>query len=491
MTSLVWLRDDLRLDDQPAIAAAAADPALFVYIHDETASRPRGGASRWWLDKSLAAFGESLAAIGGRLDILAGAAAELIPALARHVDSVFWTRRYGGAEIATDSRIKAELQRLGVRAESFNGQLLREPWEVKTDGGTPFKVFTPFWRRSRELGPFAAPQPAPKRLRAAPWPAEAPARVALAKLKLHPVQPDWSAGLAAAWRPGEAGAQARLKTFLDEALTDYAEARDRLDLEATSRLSPHLAFGEVSPRRVAAAAEAAAQQDGAHRGLDKFLSEIGWREFAYALLYQAPDLATRNWSPRFDAFPWRRDDSALEAWRRGRTGYPVVDAAQRELWATGYMHNRARLISASFLSKHLGIDWREGEEWFWDTLCDADAANNPAGWQWVAGSGADAAPYFRVFNPMLQGAKFDPDGGYVRRWVPELARLDTRYLHAPWQAPAAALRAAGIVLGQTYPAPIVDHDQARARALAAFAETSGPPVAQRIPKARNSAKNKG
>jgi deoxyribodipyrimidine photo-lyase len=490
MTVLVWLRDDLRLDDQPAIAAAAGEPALYVYLHDEAASRPRGGASRWWLDKSLAAFAESLEKIGGRLDIVAGAASDVVPALARHADAVFWTRRYG-AGVETDKRIKAECQRLGVRAESFNGQLLREPWEVMTEAGAPFKVFTPFWRRSRELGPFAAPQPAPKRLNAAPWPKDAPPRLALADLKLHPSKPDWSAGLAQSWRPGEAGARARLRRFLDHALADYAEARDRLDLEATSRLSPHLSFGEISPRRVAAAAEAAAEKIGAHRGAEKFLSEIGWREFAYALLHQSPDLATKNWSPRFDAFPWRRDETALEAWRRGRTGYPIVDAAARELWTTGYMHNRARLISASFLCKHLGLDWREGEAWFWDTLCDADEANNPAGWQWVAGSGADAAPYFRVFNPVLQGEKFDPEGAYVRRWLPELARLDARFVHSPWKASSSALQAAGLELGRDYPAPIVDHDRARARALAAFAELSGEPSAQRSRKARKNAKNSG
>ena len=490
MTVVVWLREDLRLDDQPAIAAAAAHPTLFVYVHDSAAARPLGGASRWWLDKSLAAFGESLASIGGRLDIVAGEAAAVIPALARHADAVFWTRRYGRG-VETDKRIKAELQARGVRCESFNGQLLREPWEVKTGAGAPFKVFTPFWRRCREMGPFEPPRAAPKRLNAAPWPSDAPPRANLADLKLHPSKPDWSGGLAKAWRPGEAGAQARLTHFVDEALGAYADARDRLDWVATSRLSPHLRFGEISPRRVAAAAEAAAQKHGWDRGADKFLSELGWREFSHSLLFQSPDLATRNWSPRFDAFPWRKDDAAFDAWRRGRTGYPVVDAASRELWATGYMHNRARLISASFLSKHLGLDWREGEAWFWDTLCDADEANNPAGWQWVAGCGADAAPYFRVFNPILQGEKFDPEGGYVRRWVPELARLDARFIHAPWKAPAAALQAAGVVLGRDYPAPIVDHERARARALAAFAELGGEAAPQRTLSARKSAKKSG
>ena len=475
MSVIVWLRDDLRLDDQPAIRAAAGLPAIFLYVHDEAATRPLGGASRWWLDKSLAALAASLESAGARLDIVAGAAEDVVPALARHADAVFWTRRYGGRATEVDGRIKAALKQQGVRAESFNGQLLREPWTVKTEAGAPFKVFTPFWRRCREMGPFDPPEPAPRRLTSAPWPKDAPSRATLSDLDLHPTKPDWSAGLAKAWRPGEAGARNRLKHFLQHGLAGYAEGRDRLDGDTTSRLSPHLRFGEISPRRIVAAV-AAAIDSGAGRGGDKFLSEIGWREFAYSLLFQQPDLATKNWSPRFDAFPWRDDEAALQAWRRGRTGYPVVDAGMRELWTTGYMHNRVRMIAASFLTKHLGLDWRWGEEWFWDTLCDADEANNPASWQWVAGSGADAAPYFRVFNPVLQGEKFDPEGAYVRRWVPELARLDTRWIHAPWKAPGSA---------PGYPAPIVDHDFARKRALAAFAEIGD--NSQRSPKARNSA----
>jgi deoxyribodipyrimidine photo-lyase len=441
MTLIVWLRDDLRLDDQPAIRAAADHPTIFLYILDKAAARPLGGASRWWLDKSLASLAASLESAGARLDIVAGAAEEIVPALARHADAVFWTRRYGAREIEADTRIKAALKQQGVQAQSFNGQLLREPWTVNTEAGAQFKVFTPFWRRSREMGPFDQALPAPKRLIPAPWPKDAPRRAALADLSLHPSKPDWSAGLAEAWRPGEAGARARLTHFLDHGLAGYAQGRDRLDGETTSRLSPHLRFGEISPRRIVAAVAAAADS-GAGRGGDKFLSEIGWREFAYSLLFQAPELTAKNWNPRFDAFPWRDDEAALQAWKRGRTGYPVVDAGMRELWTTGYMHNRVRMIAASFLTKHLVLDWRLGEAWFWDTLCDADEANNPASWQWVAGSGADAAPYFRVFNPTLQGDTFDP---------------------------------------------IVEHDFARKRALAAFAEI-GP---QRSPTARNSEKNSG
>ena len=428
MTSLVWLRDDLRLDDQPAIRAAASGPALYVYVFDPASlTRPLGGASRWWLDKSLAALSRSFETLGARLDIVAGPVESVIPALAQNVQAVYWTRRYGAKEIETDKRIKAALN---GKVQSFNGQLLREPWDVKNAQDAPFKVFTPYWRASRALGPFAAPLPEPAKLVAAPWPENAPARVVL-----HPQKPNWSQGLAEAWTPGETGAQARLVSFLDSALEGYSEGRNRLDQDSTSRLSPHLRFGEISPRRIVAASEG--------RNADKFLSEIGWREFSYHLLYQAPNLATQEWSPRFKAFPWRRDENLIELWQKGRTGYPVVDAAMRELWTTGYMHNRARMIVASFLTKHLLQDWRAGEAWFWETLCDADPANNPASWQWTAGCGADAAPYFRVFNPALQAEKFDPDGAYVRRWGP-----------------------------RDHIAPIVDHAEARARALAAFAGLS-------------------
>ena len=370
-----------------------------------------------------------------------------------------------------DAAIKRDLAEAGIAARSFNGQLLREPWEVLNESGQPVKVFTPFWRRHRALGPPPAPLPAPEALEAVDWPADAPARTSVERLGLRPTRPDWAAGLRETWRPGEAGAVARLDDFLAGAIQTYADRRDRPDGEHTSRLSPHLRFGEISPRRILASVEAA-MAEGAipARSGEKFLAEIGWREFSHALLYAAPDLARRAWQPRFESFPFRSDAKAFRAWAKGQTGYPIVDAGMRELWATGYMHNRVRMIVASFLIKHLLLDWREGERWFWDTLCDADPANNPASWQWVAGSGADAAPYFRIFNPMLQGEKFDTDGVYVRRWVPELRDLPSSAIHAPWQAPPAILGRAGVRLGETYPHPMVDHDFARQRALAALAE---------------------
>ena len=472
--ALVWLRDDLRLDDQPAIAAAADRPALIVYVYDETSPglRPLGGASRWWLANSLAALQGEIAARGGRLDILRGSAEAIVPELVKAAGAshAYWTRRYGGAEIGLDKRVKASLAADGVAAKSFNGQLLREPWEVRTDAGAAFKVFTAFWRRHRALGASPAPRPAPERLVAARWPSDAPPRAKIADLGLTPVKPDWSGGLAETWRPGERGGQARLDRFVAEALGDYPDARDRPDGLHTSMLSPHLRFGEISPRRAAAAIDAARGGGVASRAAEKFLAELGWREFSYSLLYEFPDLATRAWRAPFEEFPYLDDAEGFRAWTRGRTGYPLVDAGMRELWATGYMHNRVRMIAASFLIKHLLIDWRRGESWFWDTLCDADPANNAASWQWVAGSGADAAPYFRIFNPVLQGEKFDPEGAYVKRWIPELSRLASGHIHSPWLAPSDALAAAGVEIGRTYPAPIVDHAAARGRALATLAE---------------------
>ena len=467
--ALVWLSGDLRLDDQPALAAIGERPALIVYVDDD-GGRPLGGASRWWLHHSLCALSKGIAARGGRLDILQGNAEALIPAIARAAGAsdVFWGRRYGGGDVFRLTRLRAALEDAGIATQSFNTHLMREPWEVTAGDKRPYKVFTPFWRSHRALGPLAAPLPAPEHFVAAPWSDAAPARTDLTGLALLPTKPDWSGGLAAAWVPGEAAAQARLSAFLESALAAYANKRDFPDGDFTSRLSPHLAFGELSPRRIAHAVEAAAACEPAFaRSAEKFLSELGWRDFDYGLLYAAPDLATRAWTEKFASFPFRDDEAAFSAWTKGQTGYPLVDAGMRELWTTGYMHNRVRMVAASFLVKHLLIDWRRGEQWFWDTLCDADEANNPANWQWVAGSGADAAPYFRIFNPALQGQRFDANGDYVRRWVPELADVDGATIYAP--------RRSGTTLGRGYREPIVEHDFARRRALAALASLSARP----------------
>ncbi len=473
---LVWFRDDLRLADNPALAHAAASgrPVVALWVLDEASPglRPIGGAARWGLHRSLAALAADLRRLGVELALDRGPAGTVVADAAARIDAaeVVWNRRYLPSMVEIDTELKARLRAEGREARSFQAALLHEPHTVRTGGGGPFRVFTPFWRACRAAPPPRPPLPRPTTLR--PFDRSI-AGLHLDDLALLPRAPYWADGLDAAWTPGEAGAEARLERFLDEGLPTYAEARDRPDRDVGSRLSPHLRHGEISPFRVLAAVEA--RVDAAPRrrdGADKFLSEVGWREFAHHLAFHFGDLTTRNFQPRFDAFPWVRDERFFAAWREGRTGYPLVDAGMRELWTTGAMHNRVRMVTASFLTKHGLIDWRDGERWFHDTLVDACPAVNPASWQWVAGSGADAAPYFRIFNPVSQGEKFDPDGAYVRRWVPELASLPAKHLQAPWTAPPAVLAAAGVDLGRTYPRPIVDHAEARRRALAAFAATA-------------------
>ena len=468
--TLLWFRDDLRLADNPAIDAAAREAApvvpLFV-LDDETPGRWRiGGASRWWLEGSLAALDADLRGRGSRLILRRGAADRVVPAFAAELGAarVLCNRGYEPAARERDLRIEAMLRAQGAALESFAASLLIEPGQLATNEGRPFKVFTPFWRalvaRYRP-----APALAPPKQLAAPrrWPESD----RLEDWKLRPTSPDWAAGFAI-WRPGEAAAAERLSRFVEESLPGYGDKRNRPDLPHTSRLSPHLHFGEISPSQAWRSAEDAhARGSGSETDLDAFLAELGWREFSRHLLFHFPELPERPWREEFERFAWRADPAALRAWQRGRTGYPIVDAGMRELWATGWMHNRVRMIAASFLTKHLLIDWRAGEEWFWDTLVDADLANNAASWQWVAGSGVDAAPFFRIFNPVLQGERFDPGGDYVRRWVPELAALPAPDIQRPWTS--ERLAEAGIVLGHSYPEPIVEHAFARRRALEAYA----------------------
>jgi deoxyribodipyrimidine photo-lyase len=468
---IVWFRQDLRLVDNPALAAAVQSgrAVLPLFILDETTPgmRPLGGAARWWLGRSLGALDSAIAKRGGRLVLRRGAAQSTLEAIIAETgaDAVFWNRSYEPYVIARDKAIKATLAERDIEVESRNAALLAEPWTMRTKTGQPYKLFTPFWRAlSGETQP-PRPDPAPAPLR---FVNGGLASDALADWKLAPGNPDWAAGFAEHWEPGEAGAERQLDAFLAGGLAGYANERNRPDLVGTARLSPHLHWGEIGPRQVWHAVQAAGSARGAEPGADAFLRELGWREFSHHLLYHWPEIATRPWRAGFGRFPWRRDAAGLRAWQRGQTGYPIVDAGMRELWQTGWMHNRVRMITASFLTKDLLLDWRAGEAWFWDTLVDADLAQNTANWQWIAGSGADAAPYFRVFNPVLQGERFDPKGAYVRRWLPELARLPTEHLHRPWEAPAAALAAAGVRLGCDYPAPILDHGAARERALAAF-----------------------
>ena len=411
--SIVWFRDDLRLADNPALRAAIerAEPVIGLYVLDERSPgiRPLGGAAKWWLHHSLASLGERLRERGGALVLRRGAAAEVVRETVADTGAgaVFWNRRYGGAARAIDTQLKSSLRADGVEVSSFAGSLLFEPWTVQTGGGTPFSVFSPFWRACLALPAPRAPLPEPRTVDA---PARMPASDALDDWALLPTRPDWAEGLRETWTPGEPAARARLREFLTDDLARYDRARDSPAAGATSQLSPRLRWGEISPFTLW---HEAANADGAGR----FLSELGWREFAWHTLYRFPELATKNLRPEFDAFPWPPlDPSHLKAWQRGRTGIPLVDAGMAELWRTGYMHNRVRMVTASFLIKNLLIDWRRGEEWFWDTLVDADDASNPFNWQWVAGSGADAAPYFRIFNPELQAQKFDPQGEYIDRW---------------------------------------------------------------------------
>lgn len=468
--ALIWFRDDLRLDDNPALDAAKAtgQPLLLVFLLDEESEdiRPLGGAARWWLGRSLAALATAIEAKGGQLVLRRGRAIDSIPNLARDVgaQAVYWNRRYSAPEIAADKAVKLALTTGGIPVESFGGNLLHEPWTVETQSGGAFRVFTPFYRRAVTQA-IRVPSRAASQWRFG----HPPDGERLEEWALEPTAPDWAGGLRQAWTPGEDGALTALAAFIDGGLDGYADQRDRPDLPSTSRLSPHLRFGEISPHRaLTAVRHAEADGSAAPRDVAKFVSEVYWREFSYHLLFHFPDIGHANFNDRFDAFEWASDEALVRAWQRGLTGYPLVDAGMRQLWQTGWMHNRVRMVAASFLIKHCLTDWRRGQDWFWDTLVDADPANNPASWQWVAGSGADAAPYFRVFNPVAQGEKFDPDGHYVRHFVPELAALPSSILHKPWEAAPAVLRQAGVVLGETYPRPVVDHAWARERALDRF-----------------------
>jgi deoxyribodipyrimidine photo-lyase len=469
---ILWFRNDLRVHDHRALQAALAakSPVIPIYILDDAAPGqwPAGGASRWWLHHSLTALTADLAKRGSRLILRRGASADVLAQLAADTkaETVYITRSYEPWASALEATVKTKLDADGVALKRFAGALLFEPESLRTKAGDPFKVYTPFWRAATAGAGPSLPIAAPTKI-AGPkaWPASDP----LASWSLLPTKPDWSTGFGATWQPGTAGAITNLQTFLDGALVDYTELRNRPDLRGTSRLSPHLHFGEISPQMCWHAAKTAgAAQPLASAGLETFLKELVWREFSYHLLVHWPSLPEAPFRREFANFPWADNPAQLKAWQRGQTGYPIVDAGMRELWHTGWMHNRVRMIVGSFLVKHLRLPWQAGEAWFWDTLVDADLASNSASWQWIAGSGADAAPYFRIFNPFLQGEKFDPDGAYVKQWVPELARLPAKLIHQPWIVPPEILAASGVRLGQTYPRPIVDHSAARDAALAAF-----------------------
>ncbi|MGV1752516.1 cryptochrome/photolyase family protein [Agrobacterium sp. CG674] len=469
---IVWFRKDLRLADNRALLAAIdhEGPVIPVYIHDDDVALQGaiGSAQQWWLHHSLQALSSALQTLGSTLVLRSGSSQTVLKTLIEETGArtVFWNRRYDPDGQKLDSQIKADFREEGLEVESFAGYLIHEPSRLKTKTGGPYRVYTPFWRAIEGGDEPAEPVAAPKKLLS---PSSWPKSETVENWSLLPSKPDWAKEFSDVWTPGETGGQDKLKDFIENALKGYEEGRDFPARPATSMLSPHLTMGEISPAQVWDATRSL-PSNIASNDTSRFRKEIVWREFCYHLLFHFPELDEKNWNSSFDAFEWRADDSKFEAWTKGMTGYPIVDAGMRQLWRHGVMHNRVRMITASFLIKHLLVDWRKGEKWFRDTLVDADPASNAGNWQWVAGSGADASPFFRIFNPILQGEKFDPDGDYVKTFVPELSRLEKKFIHKPFDAPKDVLKKAGIELGKTYPAPLVNHNEARQRALSAYSD---------------------
>ena len=469
---IFWYRQDLRVNDLPGLAAAAAtgQPIIPCYILDDSTPGDWriGSASRWWLHHSLNSLVTDLSAFGGILVLRQGEAQAVLEQLVTETGSqdIYCTRMYEPWAADLEQRLHQHFGETDVNFKRYGGALLHEPESVQNLSGLPYKVFTPFWRSCRAKPAPAVPQPLAK---TACWSEETIASDELDSWQLCPEQPNWAAQWPESWAPGSAGAKRKLEAFLKEGIRNYSEGRDHPAMDCTTRLSPHLHYGEISPREVwHRVCYAGAEHPELEGEVDKFFSEMGWREFSHHLMHHFPTIPEQAFKAQFRPFPWLANEDKLKAWQSGQTGYPMVDAGMRELWHSGYMHNRVRMIVASFLTKHLLIHWRQGANWFWDTLLDASLANNSAGWQWVAGSGADASPYFRIFNPITQGKKFDAEGEYIRRWLPELARMPARYLNCPWEAPAEILAQAGVALGENYPHPIVDHKAARESALAAY-----------------------
>lgn len=460
-TAIIWFRNDLRLSDNAALLKACQHQNVVpIYVFDENAARKLGAAKRLWLHFALKELILNLRAMGTELILRAGDEKTVLINVIEQCNAkaVYWNRRYEPDAIATDKELKSTLKNQNITVESFSGHLLHEPTQLTTKSGTPFRVFTPFWKTLDSTIEVQAPYPAPTSIPQVPNELDS---LNLAELKLLPTNPDWSGGILDRFTPGESAAYTILDAYLQNDVANYKEQRDFPALDATSKLSPYLTFGEISPRQIWHASENVS-------GAQPFRRQLAWRDFSYHLLFHNPGLEEVNFNNAFDGFQWDKNDELLQIWQKGQTGYPIVDAGMRELWQTGYMHNRVRMIVASFLTKHLLIDWREGEKWFWDTLVDADPANNTAGWQWVAGSGADASPYYRIFNPIIQGKKFDEDGEYVKTYLPELKDLDAKYIHAPWETPDDVLKSISLELGKDYPKPIIDHSFARNRALQVY-----------------------
>lgn len=466
--TIVWFRRDLRLSDNPALFEACQQGEILpLYILDDANNDwSIGSAQKWWLYHSLKKLDSNLSYHKTKLILRKGDALSIISQLIEDTesDAVFWNRCYEPNSIQRDTQIKKQLKDKGIDVKSFCGNLLFEPWEIKNKSGNYFKVFTSFWKscnldhNPRSLYNNPAIKPYKSKFETDD----------INSWKLIPNNPDWMEKFNKYWVPGEDSAQNLLSEFIEYNFEKYKTARDIPGLKGTSRLSPYLHFGEISPHQIWYKIKDYQNMNKYYDSVDKYLSEIGWREFSYHLLYHNPNLPSREFNLKFQNFPWKFDSDNLIKWQRGLTGYPIVDAGMRELWNTGWMHNRVRMIVASFLTKHLLISWQEGAKWFLDTLLDADMANNSVGWQWVAGCGADAAPYFRIFNPIMQGMKFDFSGEYIRKWVPELARLPNKYIHNPWEANKELLESSGIDLGSNYPKPVIDHSYARDRALEAY-----------------------
>lgn len=464
-----WLRNDLRLKDNPALRFAVEQGVVIpVYILDEQQVRSMGAASKCWLHHSLRQLDT---AMQGRLQLFKGDPQSILESLVREADAdcVVWNRLYEPDTIARDSMVKQALQSLEIKVKSFNANHLWQPQDILKKDGTPYKVFTPYYRRGcLNATTPRYPLPAPEAIQ---WyKVDCAGRMPLDDFVFLPSIP-WDKTMMSYWQPGESGASDKLQRYIQDAMPAYKEQRNIPSVKGTSQLSPHLHFGEISPNQVWYAIQDGATSQGLspdNADVDCYLSELGWREFSAYLLFHFPQITTQNFNVKFDGFPWRTDDTVLQRWQTGQTGFPIVDAGMRELWHTGYMHNRVRMIVGSFLVKNLLLHWHNGEHWFWDTLVDADYASNVASWQWIAGSGADAAPYFRIFNPVTQGQKFDPHGEYVKTWCPELTSLPDKFIHNPWEAPLAVLNSVGVTLGEHYPTPVVDLKASRQRALDAF-----------------------
>lgn len=473
---IVWYRQDLRIADHPALQTAidSGKPIipLYIYAKDEEGRWSYGGATQWWLHYSLESLKNELDKVGLKLVVREGDSLDVLKKIIKDTgaDTVLWHRRYEPYSIARDTKVKSELHHMGITAQSFNGTLLFEPWTIANKQKKPFQVFTPFWRHCLTLKspeqPFKAPEEKLNGYKSID-------SLQIKDLKLLP-KIHWDTGLKEEWTPGVEGAAQRLNEFLKEPIVDYIGERDRPDHHGTSKISPHLHFGEITSRMIWHAVHQKYKGHLTDQGIEGYLRQLGWREFAHHLIYHFPHTPEKPLRAEFTHFPWNNNPKHLKAWQKGLTGYPIVDAGMRELWHTGWMHNRVRMVVGSFLVKDLLLPWQEGEKWFWDTLVDADLANNTLGWQWVGGCGADAAPYFRIFNPMTQGEKFDPEGDYVKKWVPELKLMPKKWIHRPWEAPPEILQKAKVQLGSTYPEPIVDHDKARKKALEAFSEIRNP-----------------